>query len=259
MINLVVGGATGNLGRIVCDMAVASEDIELVGATVSKSGGNVGRMLYPGVKASSTEDLDRLLSDADVYVDLTTPSAASKTIASIPSTGTNLILGTTAVDPKAIAEMSENVKEYNTSAIVAANFAKAVNVFWKACEMLAKDLPDYEIEVIENHHGDKRDAPSGTAKEAVKRMQKVTGIDEVVYGREGITGPRGREIGVHSIRAGDTIGDHTVLFAGHMERMELTHRAVSRGSLAHGCIDSVRWIAGKKDGKIHSMDEVFGL
>ena len=259
MINLVVGGATGKLGKVVCELASASEDIEVVGGTASKSGGNIGREIAPGVKASSPDQLIRLLDDADVYVDLTTPAAASKIIAEIPVTGTNIVVGTTAVDKDAIAAMCANMEKYRTSGIVSANFAKGVNVFWKMCEVMAKYLPDYDIEVVETHHHFKKDAPSGTAMEAVRRMQAVTGIDDLVFGREGVTGARGREIGIHSIRAGDIFGDHTVMFAGNMEMLEIKHRSVSREVLAHGCIETIRWIADKKDGKLHNMNEVFNL
>lgn len=259
MINLVVGGATGKLGRVVCQLASESEDIELVGATVSKSGGHIGETLYPGVIAQPPEKLSDLLDDADVYVDLTTPAAASKIIADLPATGTNVIVGTTAVDQSAIDAMAANVAKYRTSAIVSANFAKGVNVFWKTCEELARALPGYDIEVIETHHHFKKDAPSGTAMEAVRRMQKVTGIDDLVFGREGVTGARGKEIGIHSVRAGDIFGDHTVMFAGNMEMIELKHRSVSREALAQGCIETIRWIADKKDGKVHGMNEVFNL
>ena len=259
MINLVVGGATGKLGKVVCTLASASEDIEVVGGTASKSGGNIGKEIAPGVKASSPDQLIRLLDDADVYVDLTTPSAASKIIADIPATGTNIVVGTTAVDKDAIATMCANMEKYRTSGIVSANFAKGVNVFWKMCEIMAKYLPDYDIEVVETHHHFKKDAPSGTAMEAVRRMQAVTGIDDLVFGREGVTGARGREIGIHSIRVGDIFGDHTVMFAGNMEMLEIKHRSVSREVLAHGCIETIRWIADKKDGKLHNMNEVFNL
>ena len=179
MINLVVGGATGKLGRLVCDLAVASEDIELVGATVSDTGGNVGKELYDGIRASSSKDLFRLLDDADVYVDLTNPKAASQIIADVPSTGTNVILGTTAVDKTAIESLTANVKEYKVSGIVSANFARGVNVFWKMCEVMSSYLKDYDIEVIETHHRHKKDAPSGTAMEAVRRIQASTGIQDL--------------------------------------------------------------------------------
>lgn len=259
MINLVVGGATGKLGRLVCDLAVRSEDIELVGATVSKSGGNAGRQLYEGVTASTPDCLKELLDDADVYVDLTTPSAASKIIADVPGTGTNVIVGTTAVDKAALEKLAEEVKKNGTSGVVSANFAKGVNVFWKMCEIMAESLPDYDIEVLETHHHHKKDAPSGTAMEAVKRMQKVTGIQDLTFGRKGVTGARGKEIGIHSIRVGDVFGDHTVMFGGNMELLELKHRSVSREVLAMGCMETIRWISGKKDGKMHTMNEVYNL
>ena len=259
MINLVVGGATGKLGRVVCALADASDDIAVVGGTASKSGGNIGAKIAEGIYASPPDSLRDLLSDADVYVDLTTPKAASSVIASVPSTGTDIIVGTTAVDPKAIEELTANVKEYGTSGIVSANFARGVNVFWKMCEVMSKYLSDYDVEVVETHHRHKKDAPSGTAMEAVRRIQSVTGIDELVFGREGVTGERGREIGIHSIRAGDVFGDHTVMFAGNMEMLELKHRSVSREALAQGCLETVRWISGKRDGKMHTMNEVFGL
>lgn len=259
MINLVVGGATGKLGRMVCDLAMESEDIELVGATVSKSGGNVGRMLYDGIKASAPEDLMRLLDDADVYVDLTTPSAASKIIADVPSTGTNIIMGTTGIDATSIQELTDRVSEYGVSGIISANFARGVNVFWKMCEVMASALQGYDIEVIETHHRHKKDAPSGTAMEAVRRIQSVTNINDLEYGRQGVTGERGQEICIHSVRAGDVYGDHTVMFGGSMELLELKHRSVSREVFARGCMDTIRWIADKKDGKMHTMNEVFNL
>ncbi len=259
MINLVVGGATGKLGRMVCDLAVQSEDIDLVGATVSRSGGNIGKVLYDGVKASAPEDLMHLLDDADVYVDLTTPTAASKIIADIPSTGTNVIVGTTGIDAQSIQALTDNVAKYNVSGLISANFARGVNVFWKMCEVMATALKDYDIEVIETHHRHKRDAPSGTAMEAVRRMQSVTGINDLEYGRQGVTGERGQEICIHSVRAGDVYGDHTVMFGGSMELLELKHRSVSREVFARGCIDTIRWMADKKDGKMHTMSEVFNL
>ncbi|MCK9322471.1 MAG: 4-hydroxy-tetrahydrodipicolinate reductase [Candidatus Methanomethylophilaceae archaeon] len=259
MINVVIGGATGKLGSLVCDIIVKSDDMRLAGTIVSENGGHIGKELYPGIIAVGPDKLNDLLKDADIYVDLTSPDAAAKILSEIPKTGTNIILGTTAVPKDIIDRMTENVKKNNTSALISANFTIGINVFWKMCEEMAKYLPDYDIEVIEAHHSAKKDAPSGTAAETVRRLQMVTGIEKTVYGREGITGPRQREIGVHSIRAGDIIGDHTVIFAKNMERLELTHKAISREALARGCIKSIRWMADKKDGKIHSMSEVLDL
>ncbi len=259
MINVVVGGATGKLGTFVCQKILASDDMKLVGGTVSPDGAHVGKEIYPGITGSTPDMLPELLKDCDVYVDLTSPAAASKVIADIPKSGANIVLGTTAVDQAVLDRMAENVGSSGTSALISSNFAIGVNVFWKMCEIMAKYLPDYDIEVIEAHHNMKKDAPSGTAMEAVKRLSQTTGIEDIEYGRQGVTGPRKKEICVHSIRAGDIIGDHTVIFARNNERVELTHKAISREVFAEGCIESIRWLADKKDGKIHNMNEVLGL
>jgi len=259
MIRVVVGGATGKLGTFVCERIIASDDMELTGAVVSPDGGHVGKEVYPGVIGTSPDGLDGLLEGCDVYVDLTSPKAAERIIPRIPETGANIVLGTTAVSKEAIDAMAESVSKNGTSALIAANFAIGVNVFWKMCEVMAKYLPEYDIEVIEAHHNAKKDAPSGTAMEAVRRLSEATGIQDIEYGRQGVTGPRNKEICVHSIRAGDIIGDHTVIFAANNERVELTHKAISREAFADGCIEAIRWMAGKKDGKIHNMSEVLGL
>lgn len=258
MTDVVVGGATGRLGNIVCRLVSESDDLRLIGATVSADGGNVGRDIF-GVRAVGPDRLAETLCNADVYVDLTTPGAATKAVAGVPETGANLVLGTTSVPGETLDLIASNTERYGTSSLVATNFSMGVNVFWKTCETLAGRLPGYDMEVIEAHHRDKGDAPSGTAAEAVRRLRAASGIGRTVYGRKGVTGPRGREIGVHSIRAGDIVGDHTVLFAKDSEVIELTHRAGSREALALGCVGSIRWISGKKDGKVHSMDEVLGI
>lgn len=259
MIRVAVGGATGKLGSLVCKGVVEAEDMELVGAIVSADGGNVGKELYPGVVAVGPDRRDEIIRGCDVYVDLTSPKVASEYIDTIPATGAALVLGTTAVDEASIAKMTSEVAKNGTSAVISANFAIGVNVFWKMCETMATYLRDYDIEVIEAHHHHKKDAPSGTAMETVRRLQEASGIEDVIYGRQGVTGPREREICVHSIRAGDIVGDHTVLFAGNNERIELTHKAISREAFADGCIVTIRWVAGKKDGKVHNMKEVLGL
>jgi len=259
MVNIVVGGATGKLGSLVCDLINESDDLKLTGAVVSSNGGHVGKEIYPGIIAVGPESIQDVLKDTDIYVDLTTPDAASKIIADVPMTGANIVLGTTAIPQEVIDRMTENVKKYGTSALMSSNFAIGINVFWKVCEIMSDLLSDYDVEIIEAHHGAKKDSPSGTALEALKRVQLATGIEKTVYGRNGITGPRTKEIGMHSIRAGDMIGDHTVIFAKNMECLELTHRAISRESLARGCVESIKWMANKKDGTVHNMNEVLGL
>jgi len=259
MINVALGGATGKMGRMVCDMIQNSDDMKLVGAMIAPFEKEFGKEIYPGVVAMGTDDLKKVIENADVYVDITAAEPASKVITRIPSMGVNMVIGTTGIPDDVIRKMRESVSENKTSAVLSANYAIGVNIFWKMCEILAGALKDYDIEVIETHHNQKKDAPSGTAMEAVKRMMKVTGINDVAYGREGMPGARKREIGVHAVRGGDVVGDHTVMFAGSGEVIELKHRAGSRDAFAKGFVESIRWVSGKKDGKVHDMSEVLGI
>jgi 4-hydroxy-tetrahydrodipicolinate reductase len=134
-----------------------------------------------------------------------------------------------------------------------------VNRFWKACQTLARALPNTRWRSSRCITTKKKDAPSGTAVKAAQLISAETGVDRIVNGREGMVGARGREIGIHAIRAGDIVGEHTVIFAGNRERIELTHRAHSRMAFAEGCIAAVRWIAPLRDGRVHGMDEVLGI
>lgn len=259
MIRVAVGGASGKLGRIVCDLIMESEDLQLVSAIVSPSNPQIGEELFPGIPLTGSDRLKDALKDADVYVDLTTPTAASRYLPKIPAEGVNVVVGTTGIPREIIDEFINQVKIHGISAVISPNFAIGVNVFWKLCEIVAPVLKNYDIEVVEIHHNMKRDAPSGTAAKVAEILSTATGIDEITYGRHGNTGPRRREIGVHAIRAGDVIGEHTVIFAGNRERLEITHRAHSRGVFAEGCLAAVRWVASRKDGEVHTMAEVLGL
>ncbi|MDR0791023.1 MAG: 4-hydroxy-tetrahydrodipicolinate reductase [Methanomassiliicoccaceae archaeon] len=259
MVNVALGGATGKMGRMVCDIIQSSRDMRLVGAMIAPEEELFGKEIYPGVIARGIDDLKKVVENADVYVDITAAGPASKVITKVPSLGVNMVIGTTGIPENVIQNMRDEVAKCKTSAVLSANYAVGVNVFWRMCEILAAALKDYDIEVIEAHHNQKRDAPSGTAMEAVKRMMSVTGINDMVYGREGMPGARKREIGVHAVRGGDIVGDHTVMFAGSGEIIELRHRAGSREAFAKGFIESIRWVSGKKDGKVHDLTEVLGL
>ena len=259
MIRIALGGATGKMGRTVCDMIMNEKDMELVGAMIDPREESFGKEIYPGVIAKGQDSLKDVLENADVYVDITAPMAAANIIHKIPRLGVNMVIGTTGIPEDIVKKMGSEISECGTSAVHSANFAIGVNIFWKMCETLAAALDDYDIEVIETHHNQKKDAPSGTALEAAKRMMKVTGITELKHGREGMTDGRGREIGMHSLRCGDVVGDHTVIFAGNAEMIELKHRAGSREALAKGFIKAIRWVHDKKDGKVHNMEEVLGL
>lgn len=259
MIRVVVGGATGRLGSLICNSVRLQKDMQLVGGIVSEAGGHAGREIAPGILAFGADDMAKVLKDADVYLDATSASAVEKNILQVPSLGVNCVIGTTGLSDDFLRRFEAQVAENEVSAIVTPNFSVGVNVFWKICGVLAAVLEDYDVEIIETHHDKKKDAPSGTALKAAQIVSEVTGIEKMVYGRSGVTGERGREIGIHSIRAGDVVGEHTIIFAGNKERIELTHRAHSREAFAEGAVTAIRWVSARRDSKVHSMAEVLGL
>ncbi len=132
-----------------------------------------------------------------------------------------------------------------------------VNIFWQLVREAGRHLKDYDIEVIEAHHRNKKDAPSGTAKTILQILDEEVGTRKKVYGREGIT-ERGNEIGVHVIRGGDIVGDHTVMFSKNFETIEISHRAYDRSVFATGALQAARWVVGKKPG-VYGMNDVLNL
>ncbi|QLH75157.1 MAG: 4-hydroxy-tetrahydrodipicolinate reductase [Methanomassiliicoccales archaeon] len=259
MIRVVVAGATGKLGSLVCRLIEAQDDMCLAGAVVSANGGHVGKEIAPGVHAVGPDDIGALVKEADVFVDVTPASAAEVNLMRALPSGINCVIGSTGINEGAIKEVERLIAGKGSSAVLTANFSIGVNVFWKLCEQMARMLPDYEVEIIEVHHDKKKDAPSGTALKAARIISESTGVEKLLCGREGVVGARGREIGIHAVRIGDVVGEHTVIFGGNKERLELTHKAHSREAFAEGCITAVRWVHGKKDGKVHTMAEVLGL
>lgn len=259
MIKVVVGGATGRLGALVCALVQDQQDMRLAGAVVSDGSANVGKEIAPGVRAVGASHLSEVLEGADVYVDLTSPAAAEVNILRAVRKGVNYIIGTTGIAANVMDSFRSSVRSTGSSAVLAPNFSVGVNVFFKTCEELASALPGYDVEIVEVHHNKKKDAPSGTAREAADIIARAAGIEQMVCGREGNVGARGKEIGIHSVRAGDVVGEHTVIFAGRKERIELTHRAHSREAFAEGCVVAIRWVAGRDDGEVHTMREVLGI
>lgn len=259
MIRVVVGGATGRMGSAICRLLTKQKDMELYGAVVSSNGGNVGKRIEGGVVTLGDDQLDKALEGADVYVDVTTPTAAEKNLVKVPPLGVNVVVGTTGISPDTMTKFAASVRRHSISAVVTPNFSIGVNVFWKLCGDMAAVLKNYDVEIIEFHHNQKRDAPSGTALKAAEIIGNQMGINKLVKGRDGITGVRDKEIGIHSLRGGDVVGEHTVIFAGNKERLELIHRAHSRDAFAEGALAAIRWIWQRKDGKIHTMSEVLGL
>ena len=161
MIRVVVGGATGKLGSLVCTLIGEQQDMKLVGGIVSAGSESVGRPIAPGVVATGADRIDEIVANADVYVDLTSPAAAERNLPGLPRPGLDLVVGTTGLSAEAMDRLSSSLKDHGSSAVITPNFSVGVTVFFKTCESLAKALPGYDVEIVEVHHNQKKDAPSG--------------------------------------------------------------------------------------------------
>jgi len=238
-------------------------DMQLVAAfdigNFGKDAGEFAHVGNLGVQISDIKELESVLkkTKADVIFDFTAPSATVINAPIAARSGVNLIIGTTGLTLEQRAVIDEANRKNQVSAVISPNFSVGVNVFFKIVREAAKYLADYDIEIIEAHHNQKKDAPSGTALRAADVISEVLQGKDYIYGREGLA-PRGKEIGIHAVRAGDITGDHTVLFAGNSERIEIRHMAHSRQIFVKGATRAAEWVCSQKPG-IYSMDDVLGL
>ncbi|MBA3461669.1 MAG: 4-hydroxy-tetrahydrodipicolinate reductase [Deltaproteobacteria bacterium] len=252
-------GPSGRMGRAVIDAAAGREDV-VVSAAVDRSGApGLGSDVGTGVSAQ--DDLRAGLAAADVYVDFTTPGSTRAAAELARSLKKAAVIGTTglsAADEAALAALAEVAP-----IVVAANFSTGVNLLLGLVQQAARALgTEWDAEIVETHHRAKRDAPSGTALMIAKAIAAGHGSDyDTVkrHSRDGDIGPRPRgEIGVSTVRGGDVIGEHTAFFFGPAERIEITHRAVSRAIFAAGALRAAAWAVGKPPGR-YDMLAVLGL
>jgi 4-hydroxy-tetrahydrodipicolinate reductase len=253
MTKVAVAGALGKMGTLVIQEIARAGDLELV-SSFDITG--VGSRLQ-GTSVSSTSQMREVLAEtgAEVLIDFTVAAAAVENVCVAADMGVDLVVGTTGFSAEQKERMREAI-EGRVAAVISPNFSLGVNVFYKLVGLAAASLQDYDIEVIEAHHNQKKDAPSGTALAAVDVIKSVLGPVEVIYGRDGVK-LRKREIGVHAIRAGDIVGDHTVLLAGTGERLEIKHQAHSRTAFASGAVRAARWVVEAQPG-VYSMADVLG-
>lgn len=272
MIEVAVTGASGRMGSKIIKSILKQEDMELVAAieapNTSFEGEDVGEVIGVGtlgVEIASADDLRDVLLDKnpDLLVDFTIANAAVNNIKIAAECGVNLVVGTTGFSDEQLNWIKRTIEENKVKAVIAPNMAVGVNVFFKILKDLAPIMADYDVEIIEAHHKHKKDAPSGTAVRAYEIIAQELGrdTDKVgVYGRKGLVGARTEvEIGLHAVRGGDIVGDHTVLFAGDGERLEIVHRAHSRQSFVNGVIKAIRYVLTAPEGKISDMGDVLGL
>ena len=252
MVKVVVCGASGRMGQTIGRMVNESKDLELAGGINLKPG------TFFGVEIVEAKDAEALLkrTKADVLIDFTIASAAVGNAQMAARNNCALVVGTTGISPEQRAEMEKAIKGH-VPAVISTNFSIGVSIFQQLVRESARLLKEYDIEVIEAHHRNKKDAPSGTAKTLIQIIEEEAGSRKKQYGREGMT-ERKNEIGVHVIRGGDIVGDHTVMYSKNFETIELSHRAYDRSVFASGALVAARWVVGKKPG-IYGMSDVLGL
>lgn len=262
---VAVAGASGRMGHMLIEAVVRSGDCRLSGALDVAGSPALGRDAAAflgsdsGVKVVS--ELHQGLSGARVLIDFTRPEGTMSHLATCRELGVSAVVGTTGLSAEQKAEIARIAQ--HIAIVLAPNMSAGVNVVLKLLDMAARALNQgYDIEIIETHHRHKIDAPSGTALQMGEVVARASGRDLArcaVYGREGITGERDPSaIGFSSVRGGDIVGDHTVLFAGTGERIEITHRAASRATYAQGSLRAARFLADKRQG-LFDMHDVLGL
>ena len=262
---ITVAGASGRMGQMLIDAILASSDCRLAGALDVDASPAQGQDPAAAQGQSSgirvTSDLHAGLKDAGCLIDFTRPEGTLAHLRVCRELGVKAVIGTTGFSEAQKAEIADIAKDI--AIVLAPNMSVGVNVTLKLLEMAAQALSTgYDIEIIEAHHRHKVDAPSGTALKMGEVMAQAMGRDLkdcAVYERYGHTGERDpSSIGFATIRGGDIVGDHTVLFAGIGERIEVTHKSSSRATYAQGSLRAVRYVAGQPHG-LFDMFDVLGL
>ena len=253
MTRIGIIGANGRMGKTIGQIVHDAPDLTYVGGVDLEAGTLFDAPIYEAQK------LQAFITDKrpDIMIDFTAASASVKNIPEVAKLGVHIVLGTTGFTKEQQAEIENAIRAGNVAAVISTNFSIGMNIFWTLVREAAGKLKDYDIEIIEAHHRHKKDAPSGTARTILGILHETIGQKEVVYGREGMQ-ERGNEIGVHVIRGGDIIGDHTVSFSKNYETIELSHRAQDRAVFAQGAVLAARFIADKKPG-IYTMKDVLAL
>jgi len=262
---IAVAGSSGRMGRTLIEAVQAAEDMVLAVALEQPGspvlGKDAGEILGAPCGVLITDDFDAVLAGADCLIDFTRPEGTLGHLAACRRHGVAAVIGTTGFSSEQKLEIQAYAREIPIT--FAPNMAVGVNLVFKLLDTAARILNQgYDIEIIEAHHRHKVDAPSGTALrmgEVVAQALERDLKQVAVYGREGVTGERDPStIGFATVRGGDIVGDHTVLFAGTGERVEITHKAASRMPYALGGLRAVRFMAGRKHG-LFDMQDVLGL
>jgi 4-hydroxy-tetrahydrodipicolinate reductase len=267
MVNVIVTGVAGRMGGTILRMMRGAEGLRVVGA-LERPGwsgpGDAGEAAgMAAIGLPVTDDLPGLLGRvrADVIVDFTSHEASARHASISAAAGVAMVIGSTGFPADGKARLRQEATRIPV--VLSPNMSVGVNVLFALVSQAARTLGDaYDVEIVEMHHGKKKDAPSGTAIRLAEVAAEALGRDagrDVVYARHGMIGERTpREIGVMTLRGGDVVGEHTVYLAGQGERLELTHRATSRDQFARGAIRAALWVNGRAPG-LYDMHDVLGL
>ncbi len=266
MLKVAVAGIAGRMGSRISQLVCESEDMELVGGWERTSHPMIGKPVKTVVSLAPeglvvSENAEEVISKALVVIDFTSPEASVNHAILCSQKGIPIVIGTTGFS----SEQIEKIKALSRDipVVLSPNMSVGVNVLFKLVEFTTKLLgSDFDVEIVEAHHRFKKDAPSGTAIKIGQIIAQARSLDwqkVATFERKGIIGERRRdEIGVQTVRAGDIVGEHTVIFASLGERIEIIHRAHSRDNFARGALRAARWIVGKPNG-FYDMFDVLGL
>ncbi len=259
-IKAIMVGASGRMGREILKASVDSS-VEIVGAVdVMSVGSDFGELAGIGKNnIAIIGDLAKVIKESNVTIEFTSPDATIQHIKINQEYNIPVVIGTTGLTDDRKKEIENAGK--NIPIVFSPNMSVGVNLLFKLTELAASILKEgFDVEILEAHHRMKKDAPSGTAKKLLAiLMETKKGDNHAIFGREGMIGQRkDNEIGVMALRGGDIVGEHTVLFAGTGERVELTHKASSRQTFAKGAIKAAEWLTSQKPG-LYSMFDVLGL
>lgn len=266
MVNAVVIGVGGRMGSRIAYWINQTEGIQIAGAVEGFGhpmiGRDVGEIIGGGRLGVKVRDrLEEVIDQGDVIVEFTHHEATVSHLSLAAERGKPMVIGTTGFT----AQEMEEIRGYarKVPCVVAPNMSVGINVLFKVLKDVARILGnDYEVEIVEAHHNQKKDAPSGTALRMAQIIAEVLGRDlerDAVYERRGVIGPRKKsEIGIQTLRGGDIVGEHNVMFVTEGERIEFIHRAHSRDNFARGAVRAALWIVGKAPG-LYDMQDVLGL
>jgi len=264
MVKIIITGVGGKVGGTILNLALKDKDLAVVGVVEAKTHPLVGKRIDRITENTENSlniegDLGNIINKCDVVVDFTEPSASLEYFRLARENKKAIVIGTTGFPESALEEINGAM---DASVVISPNMSVGMNLMFEIVERLSCVMKDdYDIEILEMHHKMKKDAPSGTAvklKDIVEASEPARSWIEV-FGRKGITGERKREeLGIFALRGGDVVGEHTVMFAGVGERLEVTHRAYSRENFARGALLAAKWLIKQTNG-IYSMKNVLGI